>query len=51
VKRIETIEDLEERLSRPTNGVYEVLRGLNGDVIVLGAGGKMELGPGQLGGD
>ncbi|MBK7716332.1 MAG: NAD(P)-dependent oxidoreductase [Gemmatimonadetes bacterium] len=32
---------LEERLSRPTDGVVEVLRQLPGDLLVLGAGGKM----------
>lgn len=31
----------EERLSRPTPGVLEALRELDGDVLVLGAGGKM----------
>jgi dTDP-4-dehydrorhamnose reductase len=41
MKPIETIEDLEERLSRPTDGVLETLRALDGDVLVLGAGGKM----------
>jgi nucleoside-diphosphate-sugar epimerase len=33
--------ELEERLSRPTEGVIEVLRQLPGDLLVLGAGGKM----------
>ena len=32
---------LEEHLSRPTQGAIETLRRLEGDVIVLGAGGKM----------
>ncbi len=32
---------LDERLSRPTEGVVEVLRQLPGDLLVLGAGGKM----------
>lgn len=32
---------LEERLSRPTPGVVEAVRGIAGDVMVLGAGGKM----------
>ncbi|HMV30611.1 MAG TPA: NAD-dependent epimerase/dehydratase family protein [Gemmatimonadales bacterium] len=32
---------LEERLSRPTDGVVEVLRQVPGDLLVLGAGGKM----------
>src|SRR6185295_1017745 len=34
-------QDLEERLSRPSPGVVEALRRTPGDVIVLGAGGKM----------
>jgi nucleoside-diphosphate-sugar epimerase len=36
-----TEEDLEEVLSRPTPGVMEVLAELPGDLLVLGAGGKM----------
>jgi nucleoside-diphosphate-sugar epimerase len=32
---------LEEHLSRPTRGVVETFERLDGDVIVLGAGGKM----------
>jgi dTDP-4-dehydrorhamnose reductase len=36
-----TEAELEERLSRPTDGVREVLRRLPGDLLVLGAGGKM----------
>jgi nucleoside-diphosphate-sugar epimerase len=39
--KIETEEDLEEALSRPTAGVLETLRALPGDIAVLGAGGKM----------
>jgi len=35
------IETLETELSRPTLGVLETLRSLDGDVLVLGAGGKM----------
>ena len=38
---IETEEDLEENLSRPSPAVVEVLTKLDGDVIVVGAGGKM----------
>ena len=34
-------DELEERLSRPTPGVVDALRRTRGDVIVLGAGGKM----------
>ncbi|MEO8138298.1 MAG: NAD-dependent epimerase/dehydratase family protein [Gemmatimonadota bacterium] len=33
--------ELDERLSRPTQGVLEVLRQLPGDLLILGAGGKM----------
>lgn len=36
-----TEAELEERLSRPTPGAIEVLRRLPGDLLVLGAGGKM----------
>jgi len=38
---IETVEDLEERLSRPTPEVVRLFAGLEGDVAVLGVGGKM----------
>ncbi len=34
-------EELEERLSRPTRAVLDALAAAPGDVIVLGAGGKM----------
>ena len=37
----QTIEDLENELSRPTQGVLDTLGSLEGDVLVLGAGGKM----------
>lgn len=33
--------ELDERLSRPTTAVIEAVRGIPGDVMVLGAGGKM----------
>lgn len=36
-----TEAELEERLSRPPEAVAEVLRQLPGDLLVLGAGGKM----------
>lgn len=36
-----TEEELEERLSRPTPAVIEALRFAPGDVVVVGAGGKM----------
>ena len=41
VLAIKTIDDLEEELSRPTTGVLDTLRSVTGDVLVLGAGGKM----------
>ncbi|MEZ5386529.1 MAG: NAD-dependent epimerase/dehydratase family protein [Prosthecobacter sp.] len=34
-------EELEERLSRPTPAVIEMMRSMPGDIIVLGAAGKM----------
>ena len=37
---IDTEEQLEDRLSRPTAADVEAMRVLQGDVIVLGAGGK-----------
>ena len=41
MKPIRTIDALEDELSRPTQGVLDTLRALDGDVMVLGAGGKM----------
>lgn len=41
MKGIAGIEELEDRLSQPTPGVVQTLRDLPGDLIVLGAGGKM----------
>ncbi len=38
---IRDVEDLEERLSAPTQGVIETLSCLEGDILVLGVGGKM----------
>lgn len=38
---IETEQQLEEELARPTEADVEAMRALEGDVIVLGAGGKM----------
>ncbi|MEW6238329.1 MAG: epimerase [Candidatus Omnitrophota bacterium] len=38
---IETEEELEEILSRPDAGVIDALSRLDGDLILLGAGGKM----------
>lgn len=38
---IETIEELEDNLSKPTDGVVHTLSEMDGDLLVLGAGGKM----------
>lgn len=38
---INSVEELEERLSRPTPEVVQVFRELQGDVLVLGVAGKM----------
>ena len=38
---IRDVEQLEEMLSEPTEGVIETLGRLAGDVIILGAAGKM----------
>jgi nucleoside-diphosphate-sugar epimerase len=39
--RIENVQQLEERMSRPTEADVEALRQLQGDVLILGVGGKM----------
>ncbi|MEN3940420.1 NAD-dependent epimerase/dehydratase family protein [Prosthecobacter sp. SYSU 5D2] len=41
MKPLLTQDDLEDQLSLPTPGVLDTLRALDGDVMVLGAGGKM----------
>src|SRR5205814_9429369 len=38
---IETVEELEQLLSEPTEPVVETVRRLQGDIILLGAGGKI----------
>lgn len=38
---IETVEALEELLSRPTPAVVDLMKRLEGDIMFLGAGGKM----------
>ncbi len=38
---IKTLEELEERLSRPTAAAVSAMAALDGDVLILGAGGKM----------
>jgi nucleoside-diphosphate-sugar epimerase len=40
-RRIESVAELDELLSRPSAGVVEDLGRVGGDVLVLGAGGKM----------
>lgn len=39
--RINTVEELEERLSRPTAADVSAMAELDGDLLILGAGGKM----------
>ncbi len=34
-------QQLEERLSRPTSGTEQLMRGLEGDLLIIGVGGKM----------
>jgi dTDP-4-dehydrorhamnose reductase len=41
MKPIQTVEELEESLSRPTLGVLKTLEAIDGDVMILGAAGKM----------
>lgn len=41
MKPIQTVEELEESLSRPTSGVLRTLEAIDGDVLILGAAGKM----------
>src|SRR5260370_20831174 len=38
---IQDVAQLEELLSEPTEGVVRILGGLDGDILVLGVGGKM----------
>ena len=40
-QRISTIEELEERISRPSTSAVKALAKVDGDILVLGAGGKM----------
>lgn len=41
IDAIRDVEDLEDRLSEPTEGVIELMSRLEGDLIVLGVAGKM----------
>ena len=38
---VETVEELDELLSRPSAALVEFMASLEGDVMVLGAGGKI----------
>jgi nucleoside-diphosphate-sugar epimerase len=38
---IRDVEQLEQLLSEPTQGVIQAMSGLDGDIVVLGVGGKM----------
>jgi nucleoside-diphosphate-sugar epimerase len=40
-KRIESVEQLEDLLSTPTRGLVDDFDGLDGDIMVLGVGGKV----------
>src|ERR1700751_6176159 len=39
--KIQTEQELDERLSRPSDADFSGLAALDGDLIILGAGGKM----------
>jgi len=41
IDRIESLQQLEDMLSEPTEGVIKTLARLEGDVLILGVGGKM----------
>src|SRR5919197_5367116 len=38
---IENLQQLDERLSRPVDADVAAMAGLNGDLLIIGAGGKM----------
>jgi nucleoside-diphosphate-sugar epimerase len=38
---IENVSELEERLSRPSDAVVSAMKAIDGDIFILGAGGKM----------
>ena len=40
-KVIQSVEELDELLSRPNPGLIESLKSLSGDIMILGAGGKV----------
>ena len=39
--KIDTVEELEDVLSQPTDALIECMRALDGDIMILGAGGKV----------
>src|ERR671911_442885 len=39
--RIEDVEQLEELLTRPTRALVDDLEAVDGDILILGVGGKM----------
>src|SRR5215468_7786390 len=39
--RIQTVAELEEHLSRPTDADVSAMAALDGDLLILGVGGKM----------
>jgi dTDP-4-dehydrorhamnose reductase len=41
IQRIDSVAELDDRLSAPSGGVVETMRRLDGDVMILGVGGKM----------
>jgi nucleoside-diphosphate-sugar epimerase len=41
IPEIRTVEDLEDALSRPSDSDIETMRRLEGDILILGASGKM----------
>ncbi|MCI0683912.1 MAG: NAD-dependent epimerase/dehydratase family protein [Gemmataceae bacterium] len=41
MKTIADVDELEQLLSEPTQGVIDALRRLDGDIVLLGVGGKM----------
>ena len=40
-KSINTVEQLDEILSRPSEALIDFIRHLKGDIMILGAGGKI----------
>src|SRR6185312_14600772 len=39
--KIANVTELEERLTRPSDAVISAMRAMDGDLLILGAGGKM----------